>query len=50
MRPSEPMPLRTVSTSAPVASQSWAIAFMKEMRVASMALAAYLVISAAARP
>ncbi len=35
-----------MSTSAPVRSQSRAIVFMKLMRVASIALAAYLVISA----
>ncbi len=46
MRRSEPMPLRTESTSAPTFSQSKARSFMKEMRVASMALAAYLVSSA----
>ncbi len=46
MRSSDPMPRRTMSTSAPAASQSWAMEFMNEMRVASMALAAYLVISA----
>ena len=46
MRASEPMPLRTISTSAPTRSQRLAMSFMKEMRVASMALAAYLVISA----
>ena len=34
-------------TSAPTASHRRAIPFMKEIRVASMALAAYLVISAA---
>ena len=46
MRASEPMPLRTISTSAPTRSHRLAISFMNEMRVASMALAAYLVISA----
>ena len=46
MRWSEPMPLRTSCTSAPTASHSCAISFMNEMRVASIALAAYLVISA----
>ena len=46
MRTSEPIPLRTISTSAPTRSQRLATSFMKEMRVASMALAAYLVISA----
>ncbi len=38
---------RTSSTSTPMASQKRAISFMNEMRVASMALAAYFVISAA---
>ena len=37
---------RTWFTSAPTTSQMRAISFMNEMRVASMALAAYLVISA----
>ena len=46
MRLSLPMPRRTWSTSAPSRSQTAAISFMKEMRVASMALAAYLVSSA----
>ena len=46
MRASDPMPLRTISTFAPTRSQRLAISFMNEMRVASMALAAYLVISA----
>src|SRR2546429_403118 len=46
MRRSVPIPLRTRVTSAPTASHSKAIWFMNEMRVASMALAAYLVISA----
>ena len=50
MRLSLPMPRRTWSTSAPSRSQSAAISFMKEMRVASMALAAYLVSSASAGP
>ena len=40
------MPWRTESTSAPTSSQRLAMSFMKDMRVASMALAAYLVISA----
>lgn len=40
------MPRRTCSTSAPSVSARLAISFMKEMRVASMALAAYLVSSA----
>ena len=46
MRGSEPMPLRTDSMSAPTTSQSRASSFMNEMRVASIALAAYLVSSA----
>ena len=46
MRRSVPIPLRTRVTSAPTASHSSAIWFMNEMRVASMAFAAYLVISA----
>ena len=48
MRESVPMPSRTWRTSAPTLSQRFAISFMKEMRVASMALAAYLVSSAEA--
>ena len=48
MRTSAPMPLRTISTLAPIRSQRLATSFMNEMRVASMALAAYLVISAEA--
>src|SRR5207248_692235 len=43
MRRSVPIPLRTRVTSAPTASHSSAIWFMNEMRVASMAFAAYLV-------
>ena len=46
MRRSAPMPLRTKSTSAPTFSQSAAMSFMNEMRVASIALAAYFVSSA----
>ena len=46
MRSSAPIALRTESTSAPTRSQSMATSFMNEMRVASMALAAYLVSSA----
>jgi hypothetical protein len=46
MRSSEPMPLRIWSTLAPTRSQMLAISFMNEMRVASIALAAYLVSSA----
>ena len=38
--------MRTLSTSAPTFSHRLAISFMNEMRVASMALAAYFVISA----
>src|SRR5437773_1382600 len=40
------MPLRTCVTSAPTVSHRRAIWFMNEMRVASIALAAYFVISA----
>ena len=46
MRGSEPMPRRTASISAPTRSARFASSFMNEMRVASMALAAYLVNSA----
>ncbi len=46
MRGSLPMPTRTCSMSAPSFSASSASSFMKEMRVASIALAAYLVSSA----
>ena len=46
MRGSEPMPCRTSSMSAPSRSARLASSFMNEMRVASMALAAYLVSSA----
>ena len=46
MRGSVPMPVRTCSMSAPSFSASRASSFMKLMRVASMALAAYLVNSA----
>ena len=46
MRSSLPMPLRTMSTSAPTRSQRFATSFMNEMRVASIAFAAYFVISA----
>ncbi len=48
MRASVPMPRRTSSTSAPTASHRRATSFMKVTRVASMALLAYLVSSAAA--
>src|SRR5438132_9906177 len=43
MRGSEPMPRRTSSMSAPIASARFATSFMNEMRVASIELAAYLV-------
>ena len=46
MRESLPMPSRTCSISAPTFSASSAISFIKLMRVASMALATYLVSSA----
>ncbi|EJX01530.1 hypothetical protein EVA_10358 [gut metagenome] len=46
IRVSEPIPLRTILTSAPTSSHRLAISFMKLMRVASMELAAYFVISA----
>ncbi len=46
MRGSEPMPWRTISMSAPSWSARFATSFMNEMRVASIALAAYLVSSA----
>ena len=46
MRGSLPMPLRTSSMSAPTCSANSANSFMKLMRVASIALAAYLVNSA----
>ncbi len=48
MRWSDPIPRRTLCTSAPTSSQKRAIWFMNEMRVASMALAAYFVTSAEA--
>ena len=48
MRVSEPIPRRTCRTSAPTLSQRFAISFMNEMRVASIALAAYFVSSAEA--
>ena len=41
-----PIPLRTISTSAPSNSQSWAISFMKVIFIAKKELAAYLVSSA----
>jgi hypothetical protein len=43
-----PMPLRTISMSAPNLSAKSAIWFMKLMRVANIPLAAYLANSAAA--
>ena len=46
MRLSLPIPSRIISTSAPTLSQSAATSLMNEIRVASMALAAYLAISA----
>ena len=45
MRSSLPMPARTEWMSAPMGSHSLASSFMKEMRVASIELAAYLVSS-----
>ena len=50
MRLSEPMPLRTFSTSTPARSHRFAISFMNEMRFASIEFAAYLVISASRTP
>jgi len=49
MRESVPIPRRTWPTSAPRRSHRFAISFMKEMRLASMALAAYFVSSAEAQ-
>ena len=49
MRRSEPTACRTRSTSAPNSSQTLAISFMNEMRVASSALAAYFASSALAQ-
>ena len=46
MRESDPIPSRTFSMSTPICSHNTAISFIKEIRVANMALAAYLVISA----
>ena len=46
MRSSHAIATRTFCTSAPTAEQSRAISFMKEMRVASIALQAYLASSA----
>jgi hypothetical protein len=48
MRPSDPTPSRTRLMSAPTRSQIRAISFMNEIRVASIALAAYFVSSALA--
>ena len=48
MRASVPMPMRTWRTSAPTWSHRFAISFMNEMRVASIAFAAYFVSSAEA--
>jgi hypothetical protein len=49
MRRSDATACRTLSTSAPNRSQTLATSFMNEMRVASMALAAYLDSSALAQ-
>ena len=49
MRLSDAIALRTLSTSAPKRSQTFAISFMNEMRVASIAFAAYLHSSALAQ-
>ncbi len=46
MRRSWPIPSATLTTSAPVASQTFAISLMKEMRVIRAAFAASLIISA----
>ena len=46
MRWSRPMPSATVSTSAPVASHTFAISLMNEIRVTRAAFAASLIISA----
>ena len=46
MRSSEPIPFRTRSTFAPTRSHRFAMSFMKLMRVASIAFAAYFVSSA----
>ena len=48
MRRSRPMPSATRTTSAPVASQTFAISLMNEMRVINAAFAASLIISAEA--
>ena len=49
IRESVPMPRRTWPTSAPMRSHRFAISFMNEMRLASIALAAYFVSSADAQ-
>ena len=49
MRRSEATARRTESTSAPTTSQTLAISFMNEIRVASIAFAAYLHSSALAQ-
>ena len=46
IRVSEPIPLRTMFTSAPTISHKFAISFIKLIRVANIEFAAYLVISA----
>ena len=46
IRRSDPTAFRTDSASAPTSSQTFAISFMNEMRVASIAFAAYLQSSA----
>ena len=46
IRASVPIPLRTIFTSAPTISHKLAISFIKLIRVANIAFAAYLVISA----
>ena len=46
MRESAPIPFRTIFTSAPTSSHRFAISFINDMRVASIELAAYLIISA----
>ena len=46
MRVSAPTPLLTILTSAPTISHRLAISFIKLIRVASIALEAYLIISA----
>ena len=46
IRVSEPIPLRTIFTSAPTSSHKFAMSFIKLIRVANIELAAYFVISA----